>query len=62
MKHLLVWLCANVLNLIGGLMVGLSIPTEHTIFNNAMQDILYVGIPGILLFATSYYFKFIYDK
>jgi len=57
------FLASDYLNLIGGLMIGLSLPiTQHGIFvrDNPMIDFIILAPIGLLLVGTSYFFKFIH--
>jgi hypothetical protein len=58
---LIKFLCSDVFNIIGALMIGLSVPMGHGIFvtENPMIDFLILAPIGILLVGTSYYYKFI---
>jgi hypothetical protein len=56
--HLLKWLCANVFNLIGGLMIGFGFPIGKPIMSTPL-DFYYLCVPGIILVGISVYYQFI---
>lgn len=57
-QSLFQYLAANYFQLIGGMFIGFSIPIGEFVFS-PLKDLIIFSPLGILLMATSYYYKFV---